>query len=467
MWAREDGCLAVASRVGSHSGMDSTLDSPPISALLRRIFSLAAPTSLAVALQVTAMLAETWLAARQGTLALSAWAIVFPFVQAMGQMSAGAMGGGVVSAVARTLGAGQRREAAALVAHALVIALALASLFMLGMVVFPRGLLGAIGGSALAEIAAPYATWLFGLGAIPFWLTNTLASVLRGAGRHGIAARVLVAAWAAYPLLAWLLMEPLGMGLNGGGIAFGVVFLLAALVMGVVVARGGAGFALTLRVRLEGRLFWRILSVGLTACTLAVIANLTIILVTMQFARYGVAAVAAYGIVARLEFLMIPLVFGLGSALTALVGRAVGARDWRTARRTAWTGGLLAMVLAGAAGLFVALAPNLVARAFTADISVVAVAERGLTIVGPAFGGFGLGMALYFASLGAGRVRWLMAAGVARIVLAVGVGWLLAFPAGLGMDGFFFAVALGITAYGALIASAVRPGVWPGDGFGR
>lgn len=443
--------------------MSEMLTAPaPVSLLLRRIFSLAAPTTLAVALQVVAMLAETWLAARQGTLALSAWAVVMPFTQLMGQMSAGAMGGGVVSAVARTLGAGKREEAAELVAHAVLIALFAAGLFMLGLAVFPRVVFTAIAGPAVAELAAPYAMVLFGLGAIPFWLTNTLASVLRGGGRHGLAARVLVAGWGCYPPLAWLCMEPLGMGLPGGGLAFGVVWWVAVVVMGVVVLRGGAGFVPVLRVRPRRELFWRILSVGLVACALATIANLTIILVTAQLSRYGVAAVAAYGIAARMEFLMIPLVFGLGSAMTALVGRAVGQGDWATARRTAWAGGLVAFALASAAGLFAALAPGVVAGAFTADPDVVAVATRALGIVGPAFGGFGLGMALYFASLGAGRMRWPMAAGISRITLAAGGGWVLAHPLGMGMDGYFVGVALGITAYGALTAAAVRKGVWPG-----
>ena len=440
----------------------STAIAVPASELLRRIFALAVPTTLAVALQVIAMLAETWLAARQGTLALSAWAVVMPFTQLMGQMSAGAMGGGVVSAIARTLGAGKREEAAALVAHALLIALVFAALFILGLAIFPHAILTAIAGPEVGALAAPYAMVLFGVGAIPFWLTNTLGSILRGAGRHGLAARVLVAGWAAYPPLAWLCMEPLGMGLPGGGLAFGLVWWVAVLVMGAVVARGGAGFTPVLRVRLRRNLFWRILSVGLIACALATLANLTIILVTAQLAQYSVAAVAAYGIAARMEFLMIPLVFGLGSAMTALVGRAVGAGDWTTARRTAWAGGLVAFGVASSAGLIAALAPGWVAGRFTADPDVIAVATRALRIVGPAFGGFGLGMALYFASLGAGRMRWPMAAGISRITLGAGGGWVLAHPLGMGMDGYFWGVALGITAYGAFTAAAVRPGVWPG-----
>lgn len=430
--------------------------------LLCRIFALAAPTSLAVVLQVIALLAETWLAARQGTLALSAWVVVMPFTQLMGQMSAGAMGGGVVSAVARTLGAGKREEAAALVTHALLIALGAAGVFVLGLAVFPHAVLGAIAGPDLAALAAPYAIWAFGLGAIPFWLTNTLASVLRGAGRHGLAARVLVSGWACFPPLAWLCMEVWGMGLAGAGLAFGLVWCVAAVVMGVVVLRGGAGFTPVLLVRPRWVLFWRILSVGLVGCLLATLSNLTAILLTAQLAPYGVAAVAAYGVAARMEFMMIPLVFGLGSAMTALVGRAVGAGDWETARRTAWAGGLVAFGLASTAGLIAALAPGWVAARFTADPAVVAVATRALAIMGPAFGGFGLGMALYFASLGAGRMRWPMLAGSSRITLAAGGGWVLAHPLGFGMDGYFLGAALGITAYGAFTAAAVRAGVWPG-----
>ena len=111
--------------------------------------------------------------------------------------------------------------------------------------------------------------------------------------------------------------------------------------MMTVVLRGGAGFIPDLQRASVVALFRRILAVGLVASTLAAIANLSTILVTARIAHHGAAAVAAYGISARLEFLMIPLAFGVGSALTALVGHAVGAGDWATARRLAWIGGLM------------------------------------------------------------------------------------------------------------------------------
>jgi Na+-driven multidrug efflux pump len=412
------------------------------------------------ALQVAALLIETWIAARLGRDALVGWAVVLPFALLLGQMSAGAMGGGVVSAIARALGAQKPEEAAALALHALLIALGFAVLFLLPLALFPWTVLGWIGGPVAAAAGAPYALALFGLGAVPAWAANTLASILRGGGKHALAARVLNLAWLAYPALGFLLADTLGMGLVGLGLAFALCFWAGAAVMARVVMSGAAGFVPNLRVRIEWALFRRILAVGAVACALALVANLATILVTARLAAYGPVAVAAYGVSARLEFMMIPLAFGVGSALTALVGRAVGQGDWETARRTAWVGGAMAFALCTAIGLAVGLNPGFFAGLFASDAEVAAIAALALSIIGPAFGGFGLGMAMYFAAMGAGRMAWPVAAGLSRLVIAVGGGWLLADVLGLGMAGQFWAVALGITAYGVLTAVAVRPGVW-------
>ena len=435
-------------------------ETPSAGTLARRIAALAGPTFAIAILQSAGQLIETVLAARQGTLALAGWALVLPFTLLLQQMSAGAVGGGVVSAIARSLGAGRREDASALVLHAVLIALGIALIFAIALAGFPRALLGAIGGAEAAGAAAAYAAWLFGAGAVPAWLTNTLASVLRGGGKHGLAARVTLFAALFQAPLAWLLMEPFGQGLAGLGMAFALCQWVAALAMIAVVMRGGAGFVPSLRAMPRVALFGRILSVGAVACAMACVANLTTILVTAQIAGHGAVAVAAYGISARLEFLMVPLAFGVGSALTALVGRAVGAGDWQTARRTAWTGGIAAFVFCAGFGAAVGVFAHDFAGFFTRDPAVVVLAARALGYIGPAFGGFGLGMCLYFASMGTGRMLWPAMAGLTRMTVAVGGGALLAGPLGMGLDGQFLAVAVGITAFGALIAASVRPAVW-------
>lgn len=434
----------------------------PASALLRRILALAAPTTAVALLQVGSQLIETWLAARQRTAALAGWAVLLPFVLLLQQTSTGAMGGGVVAAVARALGGRRHDEARALVLHAVIIAVVAGLGFAVVVSALAASLLDAVAGPAAAAAAAPYAWWLFGLGAVPMWLANTLASVLRGAGRHALAARTLVLMWIGIPLLSWLLAEPAGLGLAGLGLAYALVAWLAALVMAAVVQRGGAGFAPDWRIRPSWERFVAILAVGAVACGLAAVANLTTMAVTAQLRGHGTAAVAAYGIAARLEFLVVPLAFGVGSALTALVGRAAGAGDWVLARRTAWIGAALAFGVTGALGLAVGLWGTGFARLFTTDAAVAAIAAQALGWTGPAFAGFGLGMAMYFASMGAGRMRWPVAAALARFGLAVGGGWWLANGLGLGIEGHFIGVALGISAYGLITAASVRPGVWPG-----
>ena len=430
--------------------------------LLRRILALAAPTTALALLQVASQLVETGLAARQGTAALAGWAVLLPFVLLLQQMSTGAMGGGVVAAVARALGGQRFDEARGLVLHAAIIAVVAGLGFAVVVSAIASPMLRAVAGPAAAEVAAPYAWWLFGLGAVPMWLANTFASVLRGGGRHALAARALTLMWIGIPLLSWGLAEPAGLGLAGIGAAFALVSWLVALLMAAVVQRGGAGFVPEWRLRPSRALFVRILAVGAVACALATVANLTTIAVTAQLRHHGTAAVAAYGIAARLEFLVVPLAFGVGSALTALVGRAVGAADWALARRIAWVGAALAFGVTGTLGLAVGLSGLGFARLFTADAEVAAIASHALAFTGPAFGGFGLGMAMYFAAMGAGRMRGPVAAALARFALAVGGGWCLANLAGLGMTGHFVGVALGITAYGAITAASVRRGVWPG-----
>ena len=83
-----------------------------------------------------------------------------------------------------------------------------------------------------------------------------------------------------------------------------------------------------------------------------------------------------------------------------------------------------------------------------------------LTRVGPFYCLFGLGLALYFAGQGAGRMAVPVAAGVARPVVAAAGGWLAVETLGLGLDGLFAAIALGMLVYGGLIAGALLVAPW-------
>jgi Na+-driven multidrug efflux pump len=154
--------------------------------------------------------------------------------------------------------------------------------------------------------------------------------------------------------------------------------------------------------------------------------------------------------------LQIPLVFGFGTALVTLVGTSIGAADVRRARQIARTGALLAGGVTGGVGLLVAIWPQLWLGIFTTDPAVLAVGELYLRVVGPTYGFFGLGLALYFASQGAGHLLWAVGAGVLRLGVAVIGGWLAINVLGLGLVGVFGALALSFVAFGVAQTLAAR-----------
>ena len=431
------------------------------------ILTLAAPNVLNVALQSLVSVSDSWFVAQLGTLDLAALALIFPAQMALGQMSAGAMGGGISSSVARALGSGNRAAAEGVAAHAMVIALGMAILFAVVFVGFGRQIYGALGGSGAAlDRAEAFATILF-LGCFAHWIANSMASVLRGTGDMKTPGYALVATAALQiPLTGALTLGWLGLpalGILGPAASSVICFTLAALWMSSRLL--GRNAALRLSWPTAGfrwASFRDILKVGLIACLVVLLTNGTILAVTGLIGREGDAAIAGYGIGSRLEFMLIPITFGIGAALTALVGTNIGARQYRRAQRVAWSGALMAGGLAGLIGIVVAIWPDLWLGLFASDARVLAAGRHYLSIVGPVYGLFGLAMALYFASQGTGEMVWPVVANVARIAIAVGGSLLALDQFGWGVSGLYASVATGIVAFALLLAFSTTRRAWTG-----
>jgi putative MATE family efflux protein len=427
------------------------------------LFRLAWPNVLIMFAQAATGLIETFWVGMLGTDALAGMALVFPGVMLMQMFSAGAMGGGISSAIARALGAGRRDEADALVLHALAINLAIGLAFMAALLLFGRPLYRAMGGEgASLEAALIYSNVVFG-GIVALWLMNALASVIRGTGNMLVPALAICAGVVALVPLSPLLIFGLGpipaMGIAGGGIALVLYNLGVALVLAWYVL-SGRNIA---RVRFASLAWVRareILRVGAVAGVSTVQTNVTIALVTALVGlSAGPAAVAGFGTAARLEYLLVPLVFGIGGPLVALVGTNIGAGQRERALRIAWTGAATAFVLCELIGVAAALFPAAWLALFGSDPAMIEAGSAYLRAVGPFYGCFGFGLALYFASQGAGKLLWPLLAGFARMAVAVGGGWVALKLTG-SLDWMFAAVGLALAVYGAGVAIAVWSGVW-------
>ncbi len=438
------------------------LVSAPVLPLLLR---LAFPVVAVLVLQTLVGVAETFYVSFLGTAALAGVTLVFPVRMLMTMMSAGGIGGGVSSAVARAMGAGRTADADALALHALWLAVIFGALFTVGALVGGPLLYRTLGGEGQTLGAAlTYSRFVF-IGAFPIWIVNLLAAALRGAGSVRTPAIVTLAGAVVLVLLSPVLIFGIGpfprFGIAGAGMAVTLFYLFAAIVLLLIMISGRAG--LTLRwAPLRMRLFADILGVGLLSAAGTFQLNVTIVLVTGAVGLFGADALAGYGIASRLDYLLIPLQFGLGTAVVTLVGTATGAGDGARARRAAWTGALLALAVTEAIGLLVAAAPSLWLGLFSRDPAVLAAGALYLTRIGPMYGAIGLGMLLYFAGQGNGRVAAPFFAGTVRLGVAAGLGWLAVARFGAGLSTLFVIVAAAALLSGALTAVAVGLQLGPG-----
>lgn len=438
------------------------LEAPIAPTLLR----LAVPNVLVMVAQALAGLIETWFIGRLGTDALAGMALVFPAVMLMQMVSAGAIGGAIAAAVARALGGRRQADADALVAHAVAIAVGFGLLFTLAAWTGGRWLYGRMGGSgASLEAALAYSHWVFA-GAVLVWLFNALASVVRGTGNMALPAWITCAGLAALLPLSPLLIfgwGPLpGLGIAGGALALLLYYAIGSVLLAAVLWRGRTPLRPSLRgTRLRWPLFRDILQVGLLASVSAVSTNLAIGAATALVGAFGPAAIAGYGTAARLEYLLVPLVFGLGAPMVTMVGTCIGAGQPERALRVAWTGAAVAVALTETVGLAAAIWPRHWLALFGADPAMLDAGVQYLRIVGPFYGFFGLGLALYFASQGAGRLRWPVTGNLVRLAVAA-LGGAAVLHAGGGLAGVFAAQAAAVALYGLVNGLAIAGGAWFG-----
>jgi putative MATE family efflux protein len=431
--------------------------------IARTVLSLAWPNILMMIAQSSTGLIESWFVAKLGTDMLAGTALVLPLLMLMQNMSQGAMGGGISSAIARALGASRQAEADRYVLHALVLNVVLGLTFSIAELVaapWTYRLLGGKGESLAAALT--YSNIIFS-GITLMWIMNAFASAIRGTGNMLVPGLVICGGAAFLIPLSPCLIFGLGpfpkLGIAGAGYAVLLYYGVGATILGWY-CLSGRNLA---RLRL-GPLAWPpfrdILVVGGMATINSLQTNLMIALSTALVGAYaGTAAVAGYGTGARLEYFIAPLAFGIGAPLVAMVGSNIGARQPQRALRIALMGGAGAFALAETIGLVVAIWPHAWLGLFSHDPRMLIAGSTYLRAVGPFYGFFGMGWSLYFASQGAGQLKWPLLAGLFRLLLTAGGGWLALYLT--GSLNVFFAIAGGaMLLYGTVILTAVLSGTW-------
>jgi putative MATE family efflux protein len=425
---------------------------------------MALPNVVVMVMQSAIGLIETYFVAKLGIDALAGMALVFPVLMLFVMISAGAMGGGILSSIARALGRGDRDGANHLVWHAVAIALACGALTSAVVLLGGPRLYALMGGRAGSLAAAVTYSNLVFAGALPLWLFNSLAAVIRGTGNMIFPAMVVAVGAVLLVPLSPALIFGFGpfpqLGIVGGAAAVVTYYVIGSAVFAIYIWSGRGVLKPSLRPpRLSWPPLYEILRVGTVSSLVSISTNVSIAVATGLTGMVSPSAVAGYGTGARLEYLLVPLVFGLGAPLAAMVGSSIGAGHRERALRAAWTGAAIAGGLTELIGLAAALFPHAWLGLFGSDPVMLAVGTQYLRTVGPFYGFFGFGLALYFASQGAGRLGWPAMSAMLRVIIAAGGGW-LAVRLGGGLGMLFLVVALALVGFGSVNTGAIAGGVW-------
>jgi len=428
--------------------------------ILPTLLWLAAPNLLNLFAFAGVITFDGFFLGRIGTNALAGASLAFPWIMLVLQTTNSGMGSGVSSAVARALGAGRRDRADDLVFHALVLALLLGAIFSTSLLLGAPFMFRWMGGQdEMLSDALAYANVALG-GAVCICVLNLLGNAVRGTGNMSLHATVLVGCVLAHIALSPVLIFGAGplpaLGPAGAGWGLVIPFAAGSVVMICYLRSSRTLVRLNFRAAiLRWELFADILKVGVPGLINTAITNLSVVVLTGIAGQLGRDAAIGYAMGARLEYVLQPLAFGVGTAIVAMVGANWGARQYRRACEIAWIGATIAAILCGTIGVIVALRPMLWIGLFSDDPDVAHVGSLYLSMVGPIYLCFGLGLGLFFVTQGVGRGVVGMNANLMRMIASAGGGLVAIYAFGLGVTGFFAAVAGGFCLYAAILFYAV------------
>jgi len=432
--------------------------------ILPTLISFAAPNAIALCSSAVITICETAYVGLLGVSALAGVTLVFPITMLTQMMSGGAMGGAVAGAISRAIGSGDNQRARELAFSAFVIGGAAGVFFACLIWIVGPSAYRLLGGAGESLEAAIVFSNVIALAVVFIWLTNTMASIARGFGAMSTPAYVLLGAG----------LVQIGLG---GGLAFGFGPLpqlgLTGVAVGQVAAFALSAIVLFVFLRTPGRRVplhfdWHLLSRARLAAILRpsalaalspIQSVLTVLILTALIARFGVEALAGYGVGSRLEFLLIPVAFSIGIGAVPMVGAAIGAGDVTRARRVAWTAATLGAAALALIAAIVIVSPDLWATLLVSDGAVLEAARTYLRVGSLGFPFLGVSLCLYFASQGAGRIIGPVLAQTLRLGLTICGGFALVLN-DAPLWTLFALSAAAMAAQGLATAAAVRWTRW-------
>lgn len=384
---------------------------------------------------------DTYYISGLGTEAVAAASVVFPIV--MGVSAFGfAFGTGAASWISRLLGEGEEEQASIMASTAFYSALGTAALAALAIGFCMNPVLRIFGArDGVLEYAELYGLFVLA-GSVVNVGTVTANNMLRAEGLARQSMITMSLGAAANMALDPLFIYGFGWGIRGA--AFATVLAQSLALAYVLVQFRKTEVRLKIRwanVRIDGRLYGKILSIGIPVLVYQGLNSIAMGVVNQQAAPFGSQAVAAMGIVVKVVAFMSYVVYGFVKGLQPIAGYNYGAgRLDRVREATRWANRFLTVYCLSAAGVAIVFAPW-IARMFSDDSNVLSMVVEALRAwsAGTVFLGFQMTYVTLFLAIG--MVREGSAIGLSRQGLLL-VPLLLILTSILGFRGILWAQPL-------------------------
>ena len=441
-------------------------------------FKLAIPNVCATFFAATTVIFDLWYIGKIGISELAGVAYIFPIYMLTSMLSNGAFGGAGSGASARAFGSKNITQAECIFRSAILIALLGAIILMFLFFSFSEKFLIYYKVDKQVSLSAITYGNILLKGIFLIWLFNIIISVTRGSGNTTIPAiswlivlffhilfatlnfnfddRNIILTNSVTLLNGMLLLKSLewtAISLLSGYLA-GIIFILGFYFF------GNHSYSLKFQDIFKLRGFFKLIKSGsLASCQSLMTISLALFCTTI-IGNFGTNWTAGFGIAIRLELLLIPIIFGIGGALIAIVGANVGANKFQRAIQMTWKGTSFSVVIVGVIGLFFSIYPELWSGLFTSDLQTKVTAKAYLNLVAPFYAFFALGLGLYFVCQAFNTLFWPVVGTFLRLFYVVILTLILFYNNLASPYLLFFTMSSGLIIYGLFISLSLHFGPW-------
>ena len=441
-------------------------------------FKLAVPNVCATFFAATTVIFDLWYIGKIGISELAGVAYIFPIYMLTSMLSNGAFGGAVSGATARAFGSKNITQAECIFRSAILIAFLGAIIMMLLFFSFSERFFIYYKVDKQVSLAAITYGNILLKGIFLIWFFNIIISLTRGSGNTIV------------PAISWLivlffhiLFATLNFSIDDGDILltnnvsflnelflftsleWSAISLLSGYLAGIIFILGfyffgSHSYSFKFRDSFKLRGFYKLIKSGsLASCQSLMTISLALFCTTI-IGMFGTNWTAGFGIAIRLELLLIPIIFGIGGALIAIVGANVGANKFQRAIHMTWKGTSFSVLIVGIMGLFFSIYPELWSGFFTSDLQTKETTKAYLNLVAPFYAFFALGLGLYFVCQAFNTLFWPVVGTFIRLVFVVILTLILLYNNLASPYLLFITMSSGLIIYGLFISISLHFGPW-------